>query len=117
MKYKIGDIVQIVKVNKHTDLRDNPDLYIGQTVEIIDISDSYKEYPFVVKFDENFEGNRDRILWSEDELDYPSNNINVKIIWNKLIPIVDDIKNLKETPDDGLKAIFYLIEEYKRNNK
>ena len=80
-------------------------------MKIIGIN-NFNDYPYGVEFDDSFKGDNNNCLWSEDELDYPCDNIREKIIWNKLKLIADDINNLKETPDDRLREVYYTIKNY-----
>ena len=109
MKFKIGDILQIVRVSDNA--VNAPELYIDQIITIIDIKNDYK-YNYRVKFNQDFKGDRDDVWWGEEELDYLCDSNQEEIIWNKLKQIADDISNLKETPDDRLRDIYYNIRNY-----
>lgn len=118
MKYKIGDIVQIVKVNIPEDISsDSPDDYIGQLVTIHHIDEDSSIYPYQVYFNDGFNGDYSCDWWAEDELDYPDDKFQEKIIWDKLISIADDILKLSDISNDRLKAIYCFIEGYQKEVK
>jgi len=71
MKFKVGDRIQIVKINCITDVSEiSPDYLIGKTGEIIDVWAETDKYPYEIKFDDKVAEASGNNSWAEDELDF-----------------------------------------------